>query len=313
MAYSRLATPGATRALLDEFGLRAKYKLGQNFLVDDNVVGGIVRLADLREDEAVVEVGPGIGTLTSALLPRVSAVVAIEADDDMRGPLSVSCADYSERLALISGDCLRVHPEQVRDALAALRREPRPDGPLTAAQRAGMPHKLVSNLPYAVAAKLILAWMEGWDFLESMTVMVQAEVADRIAAAPGSKTYGAYTLKLALLANVTGRFEVPHACFFPAPHVESAVVRIDRRPQGERLAAQEARLVARVIDAAFAQRRKTLRNSLTRSGCPREVLDEALSEVGIQGTARAETLVRDDFVALARAIARRTDAWPQRS
>lgn len=310
MPYSKLASVGATRALLDEFGLRAKYKLGQNFLVDDGVVGRILELADLGSDEAVMEVGPGIGTLTSAMLPRVGAVVAIEADQDMSGPLSVSCADYSERLALIHGDALRVGPDRVRAALASLRPH-RPAVP-GVPDLPEMPGKVAANLPYAVAARLVLAWMQDWPDVGTEVVMVQREVADRIAAAPSTKEYGAYTAKLALHARVTGRFEVPHDCFFPAPHVESAVVRIDRLAPGSRLDDDVARGCSALIDAAFSQRRKTMRNALTRSGCPADVLDAAMRSCGLDPRVRAETLGRQEFIDLYGAVVERTGAWPSR-
>lgn len=295
MPFSRLATPSATRGLLDEFGLSAKYSLGQNFLVDDGVVGGILELANLASDDVVLEVGPGIGTLTSALLPRASAVVAVEADDDMRGPLSVSCADYSERFALVMGDALRVTPQQVGRALAELR--PAPARP--------MPNRWVANLPYAVAATLILKWLGSpdWDCLDSATVMVQSEVADRIAAKPGSKTYGAYTLKLQMHARVSGRFEVARTSFFPAPRVESAVIRLDRVSEDERLDAEEAHACAEVIEAAFSQRRKTIRNAMAgASYATKERLDAAFDAAGIAPTVRAETLELADFVRLTRAL-----------
>lgn len=292
MPYSKLATPGATRSLLSEFGLSAKYELGQNFLVNDDVVGRICALADLGPDDVVLEVGPGIGTLTSALLPRAAAVVAVEADADMRGPLSVSTADYSERFALVEGDALRVSPDRLAAALADL-----------AVGGCPLPNRWVSNLPYAVAATLILKYFQEWPFIEDATVMVQSEVADRICAAPGSKIYGAYTLKLALFARVAGRFQVPPSCFFPAPHVESAVVRIERLPAGEALPAEEALACIRVIEAAFAQRRKTIRNSMAASGVwGKELLDEAYASCGIAPTCRAETLDLAAFVALTRAL-----------
>lgn len=292
MPYSKLATPGATRSLLSEFGLSAKYELGQNFLVNDDVVGRICALADLGPDDVVLEVGPGIGTLTSALLPRAAAVVAVEADADMRGPLSVSTADYSERFALVEGDALRASPDRLAAALADLAVGGRP-----------LPNRWVSNLPYAVAATLILKYFQEWPFIEDATVMVQSEVADRICAAPGSKIYGAYTLKLALFARVAGRFQVPPSCFFPAPHVESAVVRIERLPAGEALPAEEALACIRVIEAAFAQRRKTIRNSMAASGVwGKELLDEAYASCGIAPTCRAETLDLAAFVALTRAL-----------
>ena len=297
MAFSKLASIGATRSTLDEFGLRAKYDLGQNFLIDDSVVGSILELAQLEPDEAVLEVGPGIGTLTSALLPHVGALVAIEADRDMRLPLQAACADYSERFALVEGDALRTSPRAVEAALNDLRRTGAVPGGLPA-----MPSKLVSNLPYQVAAKLILQWMQDWTFLKSMTVMVQAEVADRISADPGSKVFGAYTLKLQLLARLTGRFEVSRTCFFPAPHVESAVIRLDRIQGEDELDPTFARECSQVIDAAFSMRRKTIRNAMAKQGYDRARLDAAYDEAGIDGSVRAEMLSREDFIRLTRAL-----------
>ncbi len=293
MPHSRLASVGATRSTLEEFGLSAKYALGQNFLVNDDVVGRIVALADLQPDDVVLEVGPGIGTLTTALLPQVAALVAVEADRDMVGPLAASTADYSERFALVQGDALKVVPDQLESALAALGRlGVRP-----------LPNRWVSNLPYAVAATLILKYFEQWDFIQDATVMVQSEVADRICAGPGSKIYGAYTLKLGLYARVAGRFQVPPSCFFPAPHVESSVIRLERIPEHERLGAQEAQFTATVIEAAFAQRRKTIRNSMAAAKLwSKEELDQAYEACGISPTARAETLDLAQFVALARAL-----------
>jgi 16S rRNA (adenine1518-N6/adenine1519-N6)-dimethyltransferase len=295
---SRLANRGATRALLDEFGLSAKYALGQNFLVSDEVVRRIVELAALDPSDVVLEVGPGIGTLTGALLPRVAAVVAVEADDDMRGPLSVSTADYSERFALVMGDALRVEPAQLSAALAGLVAR----GLALPAGR-DLPNRWVANLPYAVAATLILKYFAEWPFVRDAVVMVQSEVADRIAAEPGTKAYGAYTVKLRLRARVTGRFQVPPASFFPAPHVESAVVRLERVPDAERLDPELEGRCAQVVEAAFAQRRKTIRNSMAASGLwPKERLDAAYAACGVAPTCRAETLDVAAFVELARAL-----------
>lgn len=299
MPHSRLASVGATRATLEEFGLTAKYALGQNFLVNDDVVGRIVALADLHSDDVVLEVGPGIGTLTNALLPEVSAVVAVEADRDMVAPLATTTADYSERFALVQSDALKVAPSQLEDALGALIVAGSPEGCISRA----LPNRWVSNLPYAVAATLILKYFEQWDFIQDATVMVQSEVADRIYAEPGSKIYGAYTLKLRLYARVAGRFQVSPGCFFPAPHVESAVVRLERVPVEERLAPEEAQAVTEVIEAAFAQRRKTIRNSMSAAKLwSKERLDRAYEACGIAPTARAETLSLEHFVALTRAL-----------
>ncbi|MBR2834127.1 MAG: 16S rRNA (adenine(1518)-N(6)/adenine(1519)-N(6))-dimethyltransferase RsmA [Coriobacteriales bacterium] len=298
MSNSPLANLRSTRAVLDEFGLTAKYKLGQNFLVDDTVIGKILDLAALTPEDTVLEVGPGIGTLTCALLPHVNAVIALEADTDLVQPLEFTTRDYSERFALVLGDALEAEPARLEQALSELVNRGGVTSPAT-----GLPNCWVSNLPYAVAATLIFKYFESWDFIKEATVMVQSEVADRISASPGNKTYGAYTAKLALYANVTGRFEVPPNCFFPAPHVSSAVIKLERKPQAELLPAQEANEVCTVIDAAFAQRRKTIRNSMTASGLfEKPLLDAAFEQTGISPTCRAETLSTCQFISLAQAL-----------
>ena len=203
MTYSRLANIRETRAVLERFGLATKHRLGQNFLVNDEVIGRIVELADLGCDDVVLEVGPGIGTLTVAMLARVRAVCSIEADRELESVLAETCADHSEKFFLTMGDALRVGPQNLQA-----------DGVLPP------PNKFVSNLPYQVAATLILRNFEEFPSLESATVMVQAEVADRICALPGSKIYGAYTAKLALWARPAGRFEVGPGNFMPPPHVD---------------------------------------------------------------------------------------------
>ena len=306
MTYSKLANRAATRSVLEDHGLEAKYQLGQNFLVDDGIVGDICELADLRPDDAVLEVGPGIGTLTCALLPRCAALVAVEADRDMQGPLAFTTADYSERFALVLDDATRVQPSALEGALAGLYSRGAAYRDLSASGAKPLrklPNRWVSNLPYAVAATLVLRYFEQWDFIEDAVVMVQSEVADRICADPGGKIYGAYTVKLRLYARVVGRVQVPARSFYPAPHVESAVVRLERLPESERLAPEEAREVASVVDAAFAQRRKTIRNSMSAAKrWTKERLDAAFGACGIDPAARAETFGLPAFVALTRAL-----------
>lgn len=280
MTGSPLANPGATRALLEAYGLATKHSLGQNFLVNDHVIEKITDLAELGEKDRVIEVGPGIGTLTLALLAEAGSVVAVEMDRALEPVLSAHAAAHPN-LAYIMGDALRVTPGQIAEAAG------------------GEPTMLVSNLPYNVAATVILRYLQEVPSLRRLVVMVQAEVADRICADPGSRTYGAYTAKLALLARVTGRFEVGPASFMPPPHVDSAVVRLDRAPLVDAARAAEA---SAVIDAAFAQRRKTIRNSMSASGYARDALDAAFAETGIQPTCRAETLAPADFVRLSDAL-----------
>ncbi|MBQ9005254.1 MAG: 16S rRNA (adenine(1518)-N(6)/adenine(1519)-N(6))-dimethyltransferase RsmA [Atopobiaceae bacterium] len=272
--HSYLANARETRSTLERFGLATKHRLGQNFLVNDDVIGKIIRLADLSPEDVVLEVGPGIGTLSVALLDAAGKVVAVEADRELEPVLGQTCAP-SGRFELLMGDALKVIP----DGLTC------------------EPTAFVSNLPYQVAATLILGVFQQVPSVGRAVVMVQAEVADRICAAPGSKTYGAYTAKLALEGTVTGRFEVGPANFMPPPHVNSAVVRIDRAPVEDAPAN-----TAQVIDAAFAQRRKTIRNSMAASGFAKEALDEAFAQSGIAPTCRAETLSVHDFVNLARAL-----------
>lgn len=298
MTYSRLANPRETRAVLEDFGLATKHRLGQNFLVNDEVIGKIVNLAKLGGSDVVLEVGPGIGTLTVAMLAACRAVCSIEADRELEQVLAQTCATDGEKFALLMGDALRVTPEQVSAALAGLAR----DG-----EAPSQPNKFVANLPYQVAATLILKFFQDFGSLERACVMVQAEVADRICAGPGSKTYGAYTAKLALLARPTGRFEVGPGNFMPPPHVDSAVVRLDRTPMadpasGEPLSAGRAARVAEVIDAAFAQRRKTIRNSMGANGFEKDALDAAFAACDIAPTARAETLSPEDFVRIEGAL-----------
>jgi hypothetical protein len=302
--YSYLANVRKTRATLARFGLVTKHRLGQNFLVSDAVVGKILGLAELVGDDVVLEVGPGIGTLTVALLARAREVIAIEADRALEPVLATTCAQDAERLTLLWGDALRLVP-LVPSATAASIGSP--SSPSSLSGVAPMPNKLVSNLPYQVAATLILKLLQELPSVGRLVVMIQAEVADRICAGPGSRVYGAYTAKLALWGQVTGHFEVGRGSFLPPPHVNSTVVRIDRAPMadpktGLDLMPSQLDWVAHVIDASFAQRRKTIRNSLSAGGFERSRLDKAFARSDIAPTARAESLSPSDFVRLADAL-----------
>ena len=288
MGGSPLASPGATRALLEAYGLATKHSLGQNFLVNNHVIEKIMGLAELGREDRVLEVGPGIGTLTLALLTEAGHVVSVEMDRELEPVLSAHAAAHPS-FSFIMGDALRVTPDQIAKAAG------------------GEPTMLVSNLPYNVAATVVLRYLQEVPSLRRLVVMVQAEVADRICAEPGNRTYGAYTAKLALYAQVTGRFEVGPGNFMPPPHVDSAVVRIDRAPacdpaSGEPLSPERLAATANVIDAAFAQRRKTIRNSMSASGFAKDALDAAFVAYGISPTARAETLSPADLVLLAKAL-----------
>lgn len=288
MTTSPLANPTATREMLEAFGLATKHRLGQNFLIDNHVIERIMALAELTGSERVLEVGPGIGTLTLALVQEAARVTSIEMDAELEPVLSAHAVDHPN-FRFIMGDALTVPPSAIAEV------------------GGGEPALLVANLPYNVAATIILQFFQTIPSLRRAVVMVQKEVADRIGAVPGTKAYGAYTVKLSLYGQVTGRFEVPPRCFIPAPHVDSAVVRIDRVDvpcaQGEAASTVDVEAVARVVDAAFAQRRKTIRNSMSSNGFDKDALDVAFEACSIAPTARAEALATADFIALTDALA----------
>jgi len=200
MKHSSLASVSATRERLAELGLSTKKSLGQHFLIDDGVVGKILRLAALQPGSEVLEVGPGIGTLTEALLSEHVQLTAVELDSSLHAGL----ARHYPSLNLIAGDALA--PETI------------------ASLQNLAPPIMVANLPYAVAATIILEYFQVLPSLQTATVMVQREVAERIAAQPGSKAYGAYTVKLGLLAKTVEQFGVSPQCFYPPPRVDSAVI-----------------------------------------------------------------------------------------
>lgn len=287
---STLASLAATREVLADHGLTAKYSLGQNFLVNDAIVQKIVALAELDGADRVLEIGPGIGTLTMALLKGAAHVTSIERDADLPAVLEETLAPWRDKFTLIQKDALDL---QLSDLNAQ-----------------AMPTKLVANLPYAVAATVVLDYFQRIDSLQSATVMVQKEVADRMAAEPGTKNYGAYTVKLRLYAQPAGRFPVSPNNFFPPPRVDSAVIRLNRRPvtdaSGAPLDANVVRAACTMADAAFASRRKTLSNSCkayfagrgAQGGAVAQHLPELFERASIDPKRRGETLSLAEFVQL---------------
>ena len=239
--------------------VRPKKELGQHFLVDQNVLGVIGRLAELEPEDVVLEIGPGLGVLTRYLAARVAHVHAVELDESLAAQLQ----DVGANVELIVGDALRID-------LAAL------DPP---------PRKLVSNLPYNVATPIVVESLDGLPTLERWCVMVQREVADRFFAAPGTKAYGAVSVLVQLASERTGFHPVSRTVFRPRPNVDSALVAFRRLPLPP-----DYRQVKRIVEAAFAHRRKTLPNSV------------ALAAVGRPANARAESLAPQEFVALSRTL-----------
>ena len=295
---SPLAAPSATREVLERHGLYTKYALGQNFLINDDVVRKIISLADVRPTDHVLEVGPGIGTLTAALLQHAGHVTPIEIDPDLPAVLSDTLASWQEAFSLIKKDALDVTADDLVDPAGA----------------SELPNKLVSNLPYAVAATVVLDYFQRFPFLASATVMVQKEVADRMAARPGTKAYGAYTVKLGFYAQPVGRFAVAPGNFFPPPHVESAVLRLDRvmpcDDEGTPICDDVRKAACTMADAAFANRRKTIANSCKTYFAGKgeygarviERLPLLFDAVGIDPKRRGETLTQQEFIRLAKAL-----------
>lgn len=294
-ALSYLANVGETRRVLERHGLMTKKALGQHFLVNDGIVRHICSLADLHEEDTVVEVGPGIGTLTVALLQQAGTVISIEMDKDLPPVLAQTCKEWESSFHLISGDALGISPECF---------------PVINGETL-LPNKLVSNLPYAVGATIVLDYFQRFTSIDSCTVMVQAEVADRMAAQVGTKNYGAYTVKLALHANYVSRFPVNEGNFFPPPRVKSAVIRLDRNSLGLSDVQRDAACL--MADAAFATRRKTIANSCKTFFASRaqegfnakEDLPWIFERAHVSPSARGEALQVEDYIRLGQAYLER--------
>jgi 16S rRNA (adenine1518-N6/adenine1519-N6)-dimethyltransferase len=249
--------------------------LGQHFLVDDNILGVIGRLAELDPDDVVLEVGPGLGVLTTYLADRVARVHAVELDRSLEPHLTERIGDRTN-VELIYGDAMRADLSALRPA----------------------PAKFVANLPYNVATPLVVESLDGLPSIELWTVMVQREVADRFFARPGTKAYGAVSVLVQLATERTGFHPVSRTVFRPPPNVDSALVAFRRRE----LPAEYAH-VKHVVEAGFSHRRKTLPNSVEHSGLAgRERAAAALASIGRSPETRAEALEPEEFVALAEAL-----------
>lgn len=269
-------TPTDVRDLLARHGLAPRKSDGQNFLVDPNTVARIVAAADLAPTDRVVEVGPGLGSMTTALADAVEHVTAIEVDAGLVGALR-EVLDGRDDVTILHADALALDLDDLP----------------------GHPDRLVSNLPYSVATSLLLEAFAG-ERLRDAFVMVQREVGERWAARVGDPTYGSVSVRLALVADVTFGPAIPRTVFHPVPNVDSVMMRITRRPDA--LSAEERRSLRPVVDAAFRQRRKTLRNNLRREWGDDGV--DALGAAGIDPGLRAQALDPTAFVALGQALAR---------
>lgn len=270
MLHPIIADPNVTRHILKRFKLRAVKGLGQNFLIDADTVQRIVEAAEICAGEEVLEIGPGIGTLTQGLLEAGAKVTAVELDKKLPTVLKETLAGY-ENFKLVEGDILEINIKEL------------------------MPQnfKVVANLPYYITTQILLTFLEKKLPVTKIVTMVQREVAERMTAAPGSKIYGALSVAVQFRAEPRIAFEVPPECFLPPPEVTSAVVVCDvRKPPFE---VRDEDFFIKVVRSAFAQRRKTLINSLTGAGFSKEKILAS----GIDVKRRAETLSLEEFAKLA--------------
>lgn len=281
-----LADPKETIRIIQKYQFQFQKKLGQNFLIDAHVIGKIIRAADITKDDFVVEIGPGIGTLTQHLAYHARAVAAVEIDRALL-PILKETLDGYDNVTVINEDILKVDIA----ALAAQCNE-------------GRPVKIVANLPYYITTPIIMGLFESHAPVESMTVMVQSEVARRMQQSPGSKEYGALSLAVQYYAEPYLAANVPQNCFMPRPNVDSAVIRLKTHETPPVTVKNEA-LMFRLIRASFNQRRKTLVNGLANgAGLPlsKEQLTKILADMGLPAAVRGETLTLARFAQLSDAV-----------
>lgn len=275
-----IASPQVTNHILHRFKLRADKKLGQNFLIDENIVRNIVAAAELSDKDTVLEVGPGIGTLTQGLAESGASVVAVELDKRLLPVLDATLEGY-DNVRIVNGDILQV------DIM----------------QTVGVDEfKVCANLPYYITTPIIFALLEKRLPMERLVAMVQKEVAERMAAKPGGKDYGALSVAIQYYTEPEIAFIVPPSSFIPAPSVDSAVIVCKRREKPPVEVCDEA-LFFRVVKAAFSLRRKMLNNSLKNMGIKGEQVAKWLELAGVDGKRRAETLSLEDFAALTNTFA----------
>lgn len=282
VAAGKLLTSNDIRELCAQLNIRPTKTLGQNFVNDPGTVRKIVRNAGVQAGEQVLEIGPGLGSLTLALLEAGAQVSAVEIDPPLAQALPTTAqARFPEaKLQVFTADALTITGPESIDGAA--------------------PTRLVANLPYNVAVPIVLTVLEKLPSIQTVLVMVQAEVADRLAATPGNKIYGVPSAKVAWYASARRTLTIGRNVFYPVPNVDSALVKIERRPHPDTAATREQ--VFAVIDAAFAQRRKTLRQALAGLAGSAGTAQEALERAGVSPTARGETLDIDQFAAVAQQL-----------
>lgn len=282
-----VTSPSAVRAIMSRYGLACRKSLGQNFLVDKNIIEKIIGAADLKTADLVVEIGPGLGALTKPAARSAARVLAVEVDRGLL-PVLAKILEGAGDIEVIEGDALKIDfDEMVEEKTGG------------AYGREGRSYKLLSNIPYAITSPLLIHLLRGRFHFSLMVVMVQLEVAARLVAAPGTRDYGALSVAVQYFAEPEKLFRVPRTVFYPSPGVDSEVLRLTVRPRPAVDVRSEEDFF-RVVRAAFGQRRKTLLNSLAGSGLevPREAWQVILGQAGIDPGRRGETLSLQEFAAV---------------
>lgn len=285
--YSPLANISLAREILAAYNLQAKKTFGQNFLINDQIIKKIIELSQVKSGDYVTEIGPGYGTLTVALIRSGAKVLAVEKDKNLINALYDNldrfCEEGKDNIKVLRCDALKINFEAYKHTLDK------------------NPVKLISNLPYNVAAPVVITYFQKLENLIDATVMVQKEIAQRMMAKPGNKNYGSYTVKLSMYADVVDKFDVSPNNFMPAPRVDSTVIKLVRHNRVKSGIALKACLIA---DAAFAHRRKTISNSIKQFFCQDAIMLEkiknALLAANIPLDTRAETLSSSNYVEIAK-------------
>lgn len=291
----KLHTPGLVRSLTEKYGFRVSKSLGQNFLMDQHIVDQIIKGSNIDEASLVIEIGPGLGVLTAAAAKKAGKVVAIEIDKKLLPILKETLGEYPN-VEVIQGDILKT------DLLPILEQNQKVGG------RNRESIRVMGNLPYYITTPIIMKLLEERLPLSSITIMMQKEVGERIAAQPGTKAYGALSLAVQYYATVTQVSKVSREVFFPKPNVDSIVLRLDLRKEAP-VSLENEQLFFDVIKAGFSQRRKTLRNTLSGlASLSREEMEAAMEAAGIDPGRRGETLSMEEFAALSNQIDQRSSS-----
>lgn len=286
---AELGNPQNTIEVLQKYRFNFQKKFGQNFLIDTHVLDKIIDASGVTEDDFVLEIGPGIGTMTQYLCERAREVVAVEIDKNLIPILSDTLKNYSN-VTVINEDILKLD-------ICKLAEE----------KNQGKPIKIVANLPYYITTPIIMGLFESHVPIDSITIMVQKEVAERMQEKPGSKEYGALSLAVQYYAKPEIVANVPPNCFMPRPNVGSAVIRLTRHEKPP-VEVEDEKLMFRIIRASFNQRRKTLANGLNNSPeihLPKEVIQESIVSLGVPENIRGEALSLEQFAELSNEIGQR--------